>query len=286
MALASARNTPVQIPAYHLPVGTGLLPVFKGPSHIDKAREAISNTSDRFMYNYMVSMGETAINMQLRLLALEIGAGNITSNQSWKIILKTLLSEEQLLILSEHYRLREHLLPDAAKCKRWMNTNAYTSKLFLVYIAGYLQSFKYKAPLTWLRCTMIILINGMIDECLNRRVQTGIPKLVQGLPDSSMGASSASSEGALDEQDSASTPILPNVANHPGGSTGPPTVEQLLEQGWKYFESMIDISGRQFWHVVLFTEKIDPISIMRETLHQARHEATKVAANMRPKVST
>ncbi|KAF3154210.1 hypothetical protein TWF751_003865 [Orbilia oligospora] len=278
--MASNHNSSIQIPAYPLPVGTGSLPLLHEQTHIDKVREAISNTSDKFIYNYFVSMGESAITMQLRLLARQAGAGSITSNKSWKTIRNTILSEEQLVILSEHYRLREHLLPDHRRRKRWMNTKAYTSRLFLVYVAGYLQSLKPRSPLTWLSCTMVVLINGMIDECLDRRVQIGIPKLVQELPDSSMGASPTSSqEKSFTTSDAAKV-------NPVEGPSNRPTINQLLEQGWKYSESMVSISGRPFWHVVLFTESIEPISVVRETLDQAKYEATEAAGKLYSKDPT
>ncbi|RVD86662.1 uncharacterized protein DFL_004925 [Arthrobotrys flagrans] len=63
---------------------------------------------------------------------------------------------------------------------------------------------------------MIVLINGMIEEYLNRRVQIGIPKLVQEHPDSSMGASSTSSEGAPDEQEPAAISDISEIAKPPG----------------------------------------------------------------------
>ncbi|KAF3200665.1 hypothetical protein TWF106_002396 [Orbilia oligospora] len=85
--MASNHDSSTQIPAYPLPVGTGSLPMLNEQTHIDKVREAISNTSDKFMYNYFVSMGESAINMQLRLLARQAGAGSITSNKYWKVLL-------------------------------------------------------------------------------------------------------------------------------------------------------------------------------------------------------
>ncbi|KAF3274146.1 hypothetical protein TWF970_008128 [Orbilia oligospora] len=305
--MASNYGSSVQIPAYSLPVGTGSLPLLHEQTHIDKVREAISNTSDKFIYNYFVSMGESAITMQLRLLTKKVGAGSITSNKSWKVLLSqlpidrslpfisselaifwppmltirdTILSEEQLVILSEHYRLREHLLPDHRRRKRWMNTKAYTSKLFLVYIAGYIQSLKPRSPLKWLSCTMVVLINGMIDECLDRRVQIGVPKLVQELPDGSMGASPTSSqEKSFTTSDAAET-------NPVEGPSNRPTINQLLEQGWKYSESMVNISGRPFWHVVLFTESIEPISVVRETLDQAKYEATEAAGKLYSKDST
>ncbi|KAF3125825.1 hypothetical protein TWF569_000728 [Orbilia oligospora] len=278
--MASNHDSSIQIPAYSLPVGTGSLPLLHEQTHIDKVREAISNTSDKFIYNYFVSMGESAITMQLRLLARQAGAGSITSNKSWKTIRNTILSEEQLVILSEHYRLREHLLPDHRRRKRWMNTKAYTSRLFLVYVAGYLQSLKPRSPLTWLSCTMVVLVNGMIDECLDRRVQIGIPKLVQELPDSSMGASPTSSqEKSFTTSDAAE-------ANPVEGPSNRPTINQLLEQGWKYSESMVNISGRPFWHVVLFTESIEPISVVRETLDQAKYEATEAAGKLYSKDPT
>ncbi|KAF3086023.1 hypothetical protein TWF102_006303 [Orbilia oligospora] len=278
--MASNHDSSIQIPAYSLPVGTGSLPLLHEQTHIDKVREAISNTSDKFIYNYFVSMGESAITMQLRLLARQAGAGSITSNKSWKTIRNTILSEKQLVILSEHYRLREHLLPDHRRRKRWMNTKAYTSRLFLVYVAGYLQSLKPRSPLTWLSCTMVVLVNGMIDECLDRRVQIGIPKLVQELPDSSMGASPTSSqEKSFTTSDAAE-------ANPVEGPSNRPTINQLLEQGWKYSESMVNISGRPFWHVVLFTESIEPISVVRETLDQAKYEATEAAGKLYSKDPT
>ncbi|KAF3310628.1 hypothetical protein TWF173_009389 [Orbilia oligospora] len=265
--MASNHGSSIQIPAYPLPVGTGSLPLLHEQTHIDKVSEAISNTSDKFIYNYFVSMGESAITMQLRLLAK-------------KTIRDTILSEEQLVILSEHYRLREHLLPDHRRRKRWMNTKAYTSKLFLVYVAGYIQSLKPRSPLTWLSCTMVVLINGMIDECLDRRVQIGVPKLVQELPDGSMGASPTSSqEKSFTTSDAAEVNPVERPSNRP-------TINQLLEQGWKYSESMVNISGRPFWHVVLFTESIEPISVVRETLDQAKYEATEAAGKLYSKDST
>ncbi|KAF3222788.1 hypothetical protein TWF191_006605 [Orbilia oligospora] len=275
--MASNHDSSTQIPAYPLPVGTGSLPMLNEQTHIDKVREAISNTSDKFMYNYFVSMGESAINMQLRLLARQAGAGSITSNKYWKVLLS------QFPI--KHYRLREHLLPDRKRRKRWMNKKAYISKLFLVYVAGYLQSLKPRSPLTWLSCTMVVLTNGMIDECLNRRVQTGIPKLVQELPDSSLGASSTSSQEALDNQKSFTTSDAAE-ANPIEGPSIRPTIDQLLEKGWKYSESKVDISGRPFWHVVLFTESIEPISVVRETLDQAKYEATEAAGKLYSRDST
>ncbi|KAK6508099.1 hypothetical protein TWF506_010204 [Arthrobotrys conoides] len=280
MASIHTSSSFIQIPAYPLPVGTGLLPVLKRYSHIDKVREAISNTSDKFIYNYFVSMGESAITMQLRMLAGQTGAGNFTSNRCWKTIRNTLLSEEQLLILSEHYRLREHLLPDPRKCKRWMNTSAYTSKLFLVYVAGYLQSLQHRSQLTWLNRTMIVLINGMIDECLHRRVQIGIPKLVQELPDSSMGSSSTGSKGPMGKHQSAVLSDAAEKAKPLEVPTDRPTVNQLLDCGWKYSESRVDVSGCPFWHVVLFTENMEPVSIVRDNLDQARFEAIEAAGKL------
>ncbi|KAK6512001.1 hypothetical protein TWF481_000899 [Arthrobotrys musiformis] len=272
--MAFTRPCKIQIPLCHLPAGEGLLPAVEEGSHIDKIREAISNKkSGKSMYSLLASMGESTITVQLRQLARQSGAGNlITTNRCWKNIGKTIVSEEQLLILSEHYRLREHLLPNPSKCKRWMNTSAYTSKLFLVYVAGYLRCIGQGASSAWIRSTIIVVINGMIDECLRKRIQIGIPKLVQEYPISPVLSGRSSTWKPLAGPNSlGKSSSLEEVVDSL-------TLDELLEIGWKYKRSIIEMSDRLLWHVVLFTDGMKPISVVRECLGEANVEATKAAA--------
>ncbi|KAK6526702.1 hypothetical protein TWF281_009905 [Arthrobotrys megalospora] len=284
--MASARTTRVNIPAFPLPAGTGLLPTFEEGSRIEIVREPITNPSNRWMYQFFVSMGETAVTTQLRQIARQTGTSNVSSNPSWKTIRNTILSEEQLVILSEHFRLREYFLPETKRCKRYMGTNTYTSKLFLVYVAGYLQSLDPGTPMIWLQDIMIVIINGMIDQCLSRRIQIGIPKLVQELPYNLVDERAIRGQEIIEEELSA-IPMAPtqqegfrlDTAKRLGEAAVCPTIDQLIKSGWKYSESKVEIAGQTFWLVVLFVGEMDPISMMRDTLDQARSAATETAAD-------
>ncbi|KAK6348788.1 hypothetical protein TWF730_009558 [Orbilia blumenaviensis] len=257
----------METPPHPLPAGSGLLPVLKDSSGLQSLRAAIANTSDKSVYGLWVSVGETAFTSQFRRLVRQTGASDTESHPSWKSIRDTLLSEEQLYILSEHYLLREHLLPVSRQRKRWMSSKNYVSTMFLAYVAAYTQSSKIDSPLPWLRRIMVVVINGMIESSLARGVQMRIPKLVQDL-------TGHLTKGTAKPEEISKQLVRPMV------DARFLTRELLHQYGWNYSESKTNISSQSLWHIILFAEGLEPISILRESLDQARSAATDTVVKL------
>ncbi|KAF3917991.1 hypothetical protein ABW21_db0201645 [Orbilia brochopaga] len=253
-----------------------------------RAVVATKNTSGGISIQFWKQPAENFIKMQI--LALEEFTAADPVPRPWKAVIKTLLSQKQLVIMSNHYGLRDLLLPPVAERHAYMDDDELTADLMLVYISGYLCTIGMEAPATWIRDMMAPQIDGICKLALRNKRELE-QAAAAAAAETARDAAQQPQAPAQPEEEGEPTYRLPDDARAEGTTQEEwqagmaEAVGGLLAGGFKIHEAQFDMEGTTHYHVVVRMDAMEPVSAVnvdRDAAYKAALDAAaeKLAAQM------
>ncbi|KAK6350326.1 hypothetical protein TWF696_006557 [Orbilia brochopaga] len=282
------------------------LPALPAVDNLNDMRGYVATyaTSGRTAFQIWKAMGSNVIKLQIQ--AFEQYTARDPRRRPWKMIAETMLSEQQLVLIANHYGLRDLLLPPVAERAAFMNEDRFTADLVLLYITGYTVTVGIDGPATWIRDMLAPHIEGICVLHQRKILEQGLQgvALLQNpnvrytaRPVAEVGGDAAQQPQAPaqpeeeeeedeDEGEDGGEPVyeLPPEARAEGTTQEEwqarmeEAVATLFEVGFKIHEAEIDIEGTKYYHVVLLVGTMEPVSMVRGSRNAAYEAALTATA--------